>query len=588
MPPSAARRSAATCEGIAGPGSTTHEDDDIRIRPIQRQRRRVRRAHADDCPQGAGTRVLPEYSRPSWARIRLRGTLPGVGERSPWRWPPWRWSSSSTSRSTPTRCSFSSSSSGRSIAATGATARQTLIVVGGRRRGLGADRRGDARGRLPQRPAPRGHRGARHRRRDGRAHRPPARSSRSATPRASPRSTAWRARSPRRKQLRRGRAGAARGDRPAARTPGRALLVDRRRRPAQVRRPVARGGRARRRRSSARLASSSWSAARACPVRRGRPAGRAGSATRSTRAPSSVPKEADGRGAPRRHGVPRDRRPRSASGVIEVFSREVRERDPGVYALTEALGLQVGDFIEALRLQDERTQAREQLEAILSGVADAVTAQAPDGRLLFANEAAARSHRLRVAEELMDAPITTIMDRYEIIDERGEPFPLEALPGRRALGGEENAETVVRFRVRDTGEERWSAVKATPIRDHDGNVDDGDQRHRGHHHPQARGAGTALPGTERRRARLLARPRPAARGDRQPRGARAGGLVLRRGADRRRPARAQGARAREPGRAASAPSTSPAATRRTPTRPRASTRSCGPASPSSTRTSRTR
>ena len=74
--------------------------------------------------------------------------------------------------------------------------------------------------------------------------------------------------------------------------------------------------------------------------------------------------------------------------MIEVFSREVRERDPGVYALTEALGLQVGDFIVALRLQEERTQAREQLEAILRGVADAVTAQAPDGRLLFANEAA--------------------------------------------------------------------------------------------------------------------------------------------------------------------------------------------------------
>ncbi len=36
-------------------------------------------------------------------------------------------------------------------------------------------------------------------------------------------------------------------------------------------------------------------------------------------------------------------------GAIEVFSREIRERDPGVYSLTEALGLQVGDFIEALR-----------------------------------------------------------------------------------------------------------------------------------------------------------------------------------------------------------------------------------------------
>jgi PAS domain S-box-containing protein len=157
-------------------------------------------------------------------------------------------------------------------------------------------------------------------------------------------------------------------------------------------------------------------------------------------------------------------------GVIEVFSREVRERDPGVYALTEALGLQVGDFIEALRTEEEREQAREQLEAILRGVADAVTAQAPDGRLLFANDAAARSMGFETPEELMKAPITAIMDRYELVDERGEPYPLEALPGRRALAGEDNAETVVRFRVRDTGEERWSAVKATPIRDHDGRV----------------------------------------------------------------------------------------------------------------------
>ncbi len=157
-------------------------------------------------------------------------------------------------------------------------------------------------------------------------------------------------------------------------------------------------------------------------------------------------------------------------GVIEVFSREVRERDPGVYALAEGIGLQVGDFIEALRLQEERQQAREQLEAILRGVADAVTAQAPDGRLLFANDAAAQSMGFESPQELMNAPINTIMDRYELVDERGDPYPLEALPGRRALGGEDNAETVVRFRVRDTGEERWSAVKATPIRDQDGNV----------------------------------------------------------------------------------------------------------------------
>jgi PAS domain S-box-containing protein len=160
----------------------------------------------------------------------------------------------------------------------------------------------------------------------------------------------------------------------------------------------------------------------------------------------------------------------SCVGAIELFSREVRERDPGVYALTEALGLQVGDFIEALRTEQEREEARLQLEAILRGVADAVTAQAPDGRLLFANEAAAASMGFESPEALMDASLTTILDRYDILAEDGRPFPIEAFPGRRALAGENGAESVVRFRVRETGEERWSAVKATPIRDHDGRV----------------------------------------------------------------------------------------------------------------------
>ena len=157
-------------------------------------------------------------------------------------------------------------------------------------------------------------------------------------------------------------------------------------------------------------------------------------------------------------------------GAIEVFSREIRERDPGVYSLTEALGLQVGDFMEGLELQREREEARAQVEAILSGIADAVTAQAPDGHLLFANDAAVTLLGYDSAEALMSAPLNEIMSQYDILDERGEPFPPEALPGRRALAGEDNADTVVRFRVHDTGDERWSAVKASPIRDHEGNV----------------------------------------------------------------------------------------------------------------------
>ncbi|MGH2847932.1 MAG: SpoIIE family protein phosphatase [Thermoleophilaceae bacterium] len=129
---------------------------------------------------------------------------------------------------------------------------------------------------------------------------------------------------------------------------------------------------------------------------------------------------------------------------------------------------------ELLRLEQlarrDATQARDQLEGILRGVADAVTAQAPDGRLLFANEAAVELLGYESSEALLAAPLGETMHRYDVLDEEGRPLPLERLPGRRALAEGEGGEIVVRFRLRATGEERWSAVKATPIRDPDGEV----------------------------------------------------------------------------------------------------------------------
>jgi serine phosphatase RsbU (regulator of sigma subunit) len=129
---------------------------------------------------------------------------------------------------------------------------------------------------------------------------------------------------------------------------------------------------------------------------------------------------------------------------------------------------------ELLRLEQmarvDATEARDQLEAILRGVADAVTAQAPDGRLLFANQAAVDLLGYESSEALLAAPLTEILERFDILDESGRPFPTTELPGRRALANGEGSEVVVRFRVRATGEERWSAVKATPIRGAEGSV----------------------------------------------------------------------------------------------------------------------
>jgi len=115
-------------------------------------------------------------------------------------------------------------------------------------------------------------------------------------------------------------------------------------------------------------------------------------------------------------------------------------------------------------------QSRGQLAAILSGVADAVTAQAPDGRLLFANETAVQTLGFTSVEELLEAPMSEISKRFEPLDEEGMPFPTDRLPGRIALKEGRSAEAVIRFHDPSHRGEQWSRVKATPVFGKDGEV----------------------------------------------------------------------------------------------------------------------
>jgi PAS domain S-box-containing protein len=120
---------------------------------------------------------------------------------------------------------------------------------------------------------------------------------------------------------------------------------------------------------------------------------------------------------------------------------------------------------EALRL------SYDQLAVILQGVADGITAQGPTGHLIYANEAAARILRYPSTEALIGTPPPQIMDKFELLDEFGQPFPFERLPGRLALQGERSPSAMIRFRIKATHEEHWSDVKARPIFNEAGEVE---------------------------------------------------------------------------------------------------------------------
>jgi PAS domain S-box-containing protein len=114
--------------------------------------------------------------------------------------------------------------------------------------------------------------------------------------------------------------------------------------------------------------------------------------------------------------------------------------------------------------------AGDEVNTILGGVADAVTAQAPDGSLVYANEAAVAITGYDTVEELLAAAPGQIISRFEMTDEHGGPLSVERLPGRRAMAGEQPEPLVVRSRMAGTREWRWSRVKATPVLEHDGSV----------------------------------------------------------------------------------------------------------------------
>lgn len=112
--------------------------------------------------------------------------------------------------------------------------------------------------------------------------------------------------------------------------------------------------------------------------------------------------------------------------------------------------------------------AREQLEAILGGVADGVTVQREDGTFIYANDAAARMAGYETAAAYLGASTFELSRRLSVLDADGRPFPYDRLPARRAFRGEQATEMIVQFRRADTGEARWARTQAQLVRGGDG------------------------------------------------------------------------------------------------------------------------
>jgi PAS domain S-box-containing protein len=113
---------------------------------------------------------------------------------------------------------------------------------------------------------------------------------------------------------------------------------------------------------------------------------------------------------------------------------------------------------------------REQLEAIMRTVDEGIVVQTPSGEIVYANDGAARAVGFDTAGEFMTADRAEVLQRFEIFDENHVPLDPSQLPGRASLASGATEERLIRYRIRASGEERWSIVRANPIRNEDGEV----------------------------------------------------------------------------------------------------------------------
>jgi PAS domain S-box-containing protein len=151
--------------------------------------------------------------------------------------------------------------------------------------------------------------------------------------------------------------------------------------------------------------------------------------------------------------------------TVEVSTR-ISYRD-GVPVAVEGIAR---DVTERKRAEAELERSKRQIEIILQGVAESIIAQDAEGRLVYANDMAARTMGFASAEELLKVPAKEVVSLFEVFDEEGKPYPHELMPGRLALKEGRSAAAVMRYRFKGTGEERWSSVKATPVFDEEGRV----------------------------------------------------------------------------------------------------------------------
>ena len=169
--------------------------------------------------------------------------------------------------------------------------------------------------------------------------------------------------------------------------------------------------------------------------------------------------------------VPLRARGRVIGALNTAYGPSRRRHTTADLRFAEVLAGRVALALDNAGLTSELTVAEEQFGVVVHTLAEAVTMNDADGRLVYANRAAVGLLGFADLDELLTTDPLDVMDRFAVYDEAGSPVGLADLPSERLLAGEPDpGPLLVRNVIRATGEERWLLHRCSALRDSDGAI----------------------------------------------------------------------------------------------------------------------
>jgi PAS domain S-box-containing protein len=163
-----------------------------------------------------------------------------------------------------------------------------------------------------------------------------------------------------------------------------------------------------------------------------------------------------------------------ALGAIELYSTRARAPDDALVALMAEVGHEMCEVFRRAEAQatalETVARSRDALDQVLAALPDGTMVLDASGRIIYANEAAARAIGFGSGAEMVTAHREEILRRFQVWDEDGRLLSPGELPNSQALQGRQ-ASKLVRYRSHDGKVDRWASMEAVPIFDERGQVE---------------------------------------------------------------------------------------------------------------------